>query len=45
MKVTAFESIEVFDNRMRRHSTTGYTSPPQFLKDRIKTQPHEQPVA
>jgi transposase-like protein len=45
MKATAFESIEVFDNRMRRHSTPGYTSPLRFLKDPIKTQPHEQPFA
>jgi hypothetical protein len=42
MKATAFESIEVFDSRMRRHSTPGYTSPLRFLQDRIKTQPHEQ---
>ena len=45
MKATAFESIEVFDNRMRRHSSPGFTSPLRFLKDWIKTQPHEQPVA
>ena len=38
MKVTAFEYIEVFDNRKRLHSTLGYTSPVQFLKDWIGTQ-------
>jgi putative transposase len=33
MKVTAFEYIEVFYNRKRLHSTLGYTSPTQFMKN------------
>ncbi len=45
MKATAFEYIEVFDNRKRLHSTLGYTSPVQFLKDWINAQPGEKQVA
>ncbi len=39
-----FDYIEVFYNRSRRHSTLGYTSPTQFLKDWITTQ-HEHNLA
>jgi transposase InsO family protein len=45
MTTMAFESIEVFDNRKRLHSTLGYTSPVQFLKDWISTQRGEKQVA
>ena len=34
----AFEYIEVFYNRKRRHSTLGYKSPVQFMEDWISTQ-------
>ena len=40
----AFDYIEPFYNRRRRHSTLGYTSPQQFLNDWIKRQ-HEQELA
>jgi transposase InsO family protein len=33
MTAASFEYIEVFYNRMRRHSTLGYQSPMQFLDD------------
>lgn len=39
-----FNYIEVFYNRSLRHSTLGYTSPPQFLQHWITTQ-HEQKLA
>lgn len=40
-----FEYIEVFYNRKRRHSTLGYRSPTQFLKDWIGAQHDEKLVA
>jgi hypothetical protein len=45
MKAAAFESIEVFYNRKRLHSTLGYTSPAGFLKDWINTRENEEQVA
>ncbi len=40
-----FDYIEVsYNNRSRRHSPLGYTSPTQFLQDWIKTK-HEQKMA
>jgi putative transposase len=45
MKATAFEYIEVFYNRKRRHSTLGYHSPVQFLKDWLNAQQREKRVA
>ena len=45
MKATAIEYIEVFYNRTRLHSTLGYTSPLQFLKDWNATQLEENQVA
>jgi putative transposase len=40
----AFDYIEPFYNRRRRHSTLGYASPQQFLNDWIRRQ-HEQKLA
>lgn len=45
MKATAFEYIEVFYNRKRRHSTLGYHSPVQFLNDWLNAQQREKRVA
>ena len=45
MKATAFEYIEVFYNRKRRHSTLGYHSPVRFLNDWINAQQREKRVA
>jgi putative transposase len=39
-----FDYIEVFYNRSRRHSTLGYHSPVQFLRDWITNQ-HERKIA
>ena len=40
----AFDYIEPFYNRRRRHSTLGYASPQQFLNDWIRHQ-HKQELA
>ena len=45
MKSEAFEYIEVFYNRKRRHSTLGYKSPRQHLNDWFNVQPQEKLVA
>ncbi len=45
MTATAFEYIEVFYNRKRLHSTLGYTSPVQYLKDWINPGEGEKQVA
>ncbi|HDR9488435.1 TPA: IS3 family transposase [Burkholderia aenigmatica] len=37
-KADLFEYIEVFYNRSRRHSSLGFVSPEQFLRDWIKAQ-------
>jgi putative transposase len=39
-----FDYIEAFYNRRRRHSTLGYRSPAQFLRDWI-TNEHEPKLA
>jgi putative transposase len=41
----AFEYIEVFYNRKRRHSTLGYKSPTQFMDDWISSQHERKLVA
>lgn len=45
MTAASFEYIEVFHNRKRLHSTLGYKSPVQFLKDWLSTQHAEKQVA
>lgn len=45
MKAEAFEYIETFYNRKRRHSTLGYRSPSQFLHDWMSAQQQEKQVA
>jgi transposase InsO family protein len=45
MKATAVEYIEVFYNRRRRHSTLGYTSPVQYLKNWREARQAENQVA
>jgi putative transposase len=45
MKATTFEYIEGFYNRTRLHSTLGYTSPVQFLKDWSAAQQEENQAA
>lgn len=45
IRATAFEYIEVFYNRKRQHSTLGYRSPVQFLKNWIREQHREKLVA
>lgn len=42
MKAGAFEYIETFCNRKRRHSTLGYKSPVQFLRDWMLAQQQEE---
>ena len=37
-KADLFEYIEIFCNRSRRHSSLGFVSPEQFLRDWIKAQ-------
>ncbi len=45
MTADIVEYIEVFYNRKRRHSTLGYRSPTQFMKDWISPQHDETRVA
>ena len=45
MKAAAFEYIEVFYNCKLLHSTLGYTSPAQFLRDWANAQQEEKQVA
>jgi putative transposase len=45
MKAEAFEYIEAFYNRKRRHSTLGYRSPSQFLQAWMSAQQQEKQVA
>lgn len=45
MKAMAFEYIEVFYNRKRRHSTLGYKSPEQFMQDWLAAQNRKKQVA
>lgn len=45
MKAMAFEYIEVFYNRKRRHSTLGYKSPEQFMQDWLAARNQKKQVA
>jgi len=45
IKAMAFEYIEVFYNRKRRHSTLDYKLPMQYLDDWLNTQQQEKLVA
>ena len=44
-KADLFEYIEVFYNRSRRHSSLGWVSPEQFLRDWIRAQQTERLAA
>ncbi|WP_407066728.1 IS3 family transposase [Ferrovum sp.] len=45
MRAMAFEYIEVFYNRKRRHSTLAYKSPERFLQDWPASQNQKKLVA
>jgi len=45
MEAQSFEYIEVFYNRKRPHSTLGYKTPTQFMKDWIDDQEKQKQVA
>ena len=45
MTTMGFESIEVFNNRKRLHSTLGDTSPMRFFNDWRSKQPDQKQVA
>jgi transposase InsO family protein len=45
MRAASFDFIEVFYNRKRMHSTLGYKSPAQFLRDWLSSQHAEKQVA
>jgi putative transposase len=45
MRAAGFESIEVFYNRERQHSTLGYQSPVLFLERRLSENNRGEPAA